>query len=442
MSIEVSEVFLQGSCDAMIMAWNLVDAVNKSQYFLDPVVVINGVKIPRILFVDDMLEIIKSFAELKISNVGNEVFERTNRVELKPCKCKAICKNCIPEETELDGAPLEIVDEHKYVGTIVSKEGRKSDMLKRVKDCKGVLNEVVEVSKTTGVSELRMRYVRMLINACFKSKFKHGCQVWDGFTKAEETTINKLTPDTLKRTLEVPRSTPKSAVVHETGVVDMDLEVAMERVLLAVHVRKMDSSRIAKQLFDSMYMKKIPGFCTLLDEALNLLGVYGLEHFDNISNEREAIKDILTKIQHNRLVEEMLRLTKTDALLLNFDYNGKMKDYLLKLPFHEAKMIFLIRSRMFPTKANFPGRWSQSDVCPFCCGIETDEHLFKCCGYMDLHEGQIEYRDFITLDCSMEKLGNSARRLMRIYDRLNMVNEDKLLNSCDAGSKGEESFAE
>ena len=78
MSIEVSEVFLQGSCDAMIMAWNLVDAVNKSQYFLDPVVVINGVKIPRILFVDDMLEIIKSFAELKISNVGNEVFERTN----------------------------------------------------------------------------------------------------------------------------------------------------------------------------------------------------------------------------------------------------------------------------------------------------------------------------------------------------------------------------
>ena len=97
---------------------------------------------------------------------------------------------------------------------------------------------------------------------------------------------------------------------------------------------------------------------------------------------------------------------------------------------------------MFPTKANFPGRWSQSDVCPFCCGIETDEHLFKCCGYMDLHEGQIEYRDFITLDCSMEKLGNSARRLMKIYDRLNMVNEDKLLNSCDAGSKGEESFAE
>ena len=250
----------------------------------------------------------------------------------------------------------------------------------------------------------------------------------------EETKINKLTPDTLKRTLEVPRSTPKSAVVHETGVVDMDLEIAMERVLLAVHVRKMDSSRIAKQLFDSMYLKKIPGFCTLVDEALDLLGINGLEFFDKISNERETIKDILIKIQHNRLVEEMLKLTKTDAMLLNFDYNGKMKDYLLKLPFHEAKMIFLIRTRMFPTKANFPGRWSKSDMCPFCCGIESDEHLFKCCGYMDLHEGQVEYRDFIKLDCSMEKLKNGARKLMKIYDRLNMVNEDKLFKIGDDGA--------
>ena len=73
-------------------------------------------------------------------------------------------------------------------------------------------------------------------------------------------------------------------------------------------------------------------------------------------------------------------------------------------------------------------------MCPFCCGIESDEHLFKCCGYMDLHEGQVEYRDFIKLDCSMEKLKNGARKLMKIYDRLNMVNEDKLFKIGDDGA--------
>ena len=41
-------------------------------------------------------------------------------------------------------------------------------------------------------------YVRMLINACFKSKFKHGCQVWDGFTKAEETKLDAFHRKQLK----------------------------------------------------------------------------------------------------------------------------------------------------------------------------------------------------------------------------------------------------
>ena len=48
---------------------------------------------------------------------------------------------------------------------------------------------------------------------------------------------------------------------------------------------------------------------------------------------------------------------------------------------------------------------------------------------MDLHEGQVEYRDFIKLDCDTEKLRNAARRLIKIYGRLTLVNEDKLLNS-------------
>ena len=376
----------------MIMAWNLVDAVNKSGYFLDPVVVINGVKIPRILYVDDMLEILKSFAEMKVSNVGNESFERANRIEFKPCKCKAICKNCVPEHTELDGVKLEVVDEHKYVGTIVGADGRKSDMAKRVCDCKGVLNEIAEVCKTTGVSEIRMIYIRMLLNACFKAKFKHGCEVWDKLKNSDRSTVNKLIPDTLKRIFEVPKSTPAAAIIHESGVVDLDLEIAMEQVLLAVEVRKMDDNRVVKQLFESMYTKRIPGYCTLVEEGLKMFGIDDIGYFDGVNDERKLLKERMVKVQHNRLSEEMLKLSKTDGLLLNFSYDGKMKDYLLQLPFHESKMIFLIRSRMFPTKANFPGRWSSSNLCPYCCEVETDEHLFGCCGYMDIHQGEIDYK--------------------------------------------------
>ena len=35
--LTVNEVFLQGFCDAMIMAWNLIDAINKGDDVVDHV---------------------------------------------------------------------------------------------------------------------------------------------------------------------------------------------------------------------------------------------------------------------------------------------------------------------------------------------------------------------------------------------------------------------
>ena len=79
----------------------------------------------------------------------------------------------------------------------------------------------------------------MLVNSCFIRKFKHGCEVWDKLTKTETSILNKLIPDTFKRILEVPKSTPTWAVIHELGIVDLDLEIEMERILLANEVKKM-----------------------------------------------------------------------------------------------------------------------------------------------------------------------------------------------------------
>ena len=57
--IDVKEVFVQGSSDAMLMAWNLVDSVNKDirgPFSCEPVFYVEGIKIPRLGFVDDLLE--------------------------------------------------------------------------------------------------------------------------------------------------------------------------------------------------------------------------------------------------------------------------------------------------------------------------------------------------------------------------------------------------
>ena len=93
-------------------------------------------------------------------------------------------------------------------------------------------------------------------------------------------------------------------------------------------------------------------------------------------------------------------------------------------------MVFMIRSRMFPTKANFQHRWSESILCIYCCNVDTDEHLFNCCGYMDLiHDSNINYAMFWNMDVPMDLLSVGAKTLLHIHDRLVTLHEDKELNA-------------
>ena len=157
----MNEVFVQGSRDAMLMAWNLVDSINKGESDVyDPVFIVDGIAIPRILFVDDILEMTRSVLDTIINTVSNEVFEKQNRFDFKPSKCKTMGINCAEElNITLNGVLLEEVEEHKYVGTIVSKRGRESDFKQRVKDCNGVLNEIVEVCNNSGIGGIRLKFV-------------------------------------------------------------------------------------------------------------------------------------------------------------------------------------------------------------------------------------------------------------------------------------------
>ena len=53
----------------------------------------------------------------------------------------------------------------------------------------------------------------------------------------------------------------------------------------------------------------------------------------------------------------------------------------------------MMRYRMIPTKANFPGRWCGT-LCNVCNFEDTDEHLFHCPGYQDLLHDGVYYKMF------------------------------------------------
>ena len=424
-------MFNQGSSDAMLMAWNLVDSLNKKEpesLTFDPVCCVEGVEIPRLGFVDDLLELTRSIAETEISCVNDEVFEKQHCLLFKQIKCKVILMNLVIESGKtitLNGEELEIVDEQKYLGTLVSKYGRTSDIHKRIKDCKGVLNEIVEICKTEAIGPYRFKYMFTLITSCFMLKFEHGCEVWDTLSKKDAHTISNLIPNAVKRMLELPRSTPTNAVIHDFGLTDMVKEIELEKMLLTINVLEMDDSRIVKRLLSSMMDKDVPGFCSQVKEIFKKYDISVIDLL-GVTNRRKIVKEKVIENEKKQLLKTMMLGSKTDAILTNFCYNGKILPYLVDLPFSESRMIFIFRGRMFPTRVNFAGRWASDLNCVYCGKMDTDEHLFTCWGFTDLLEGEnIHHELFYKLDVPMEVLSVGARVLTKMYERLLLVQEDK-----------------
>ena len=422
--ISVHNVFVQGSSDAALMAWNHMDTFNKKEKDLwSKRCIIHGVDLDALTFVDDIFEVMKTQYDLLLSSARSEVFQNETRLNFKPPKCKIMVmyqKEDIADD--IGGTKLLLVAEHEYLGTVISDDGsRNKEINRRISDAKSVSNEIVQILKTTELSKVRLRYVNMLSNACLDSKVKYGCAVWNKLNSCQTKNINELKVRLVKRVLELPFSTPSSAIKYDFGITDLDLDCYMEKIILAYGVLSEES--LGSTLLREMMKKNVPGFCVELKEALQIMNLN--ERSELLLKDgkkiREALKKKIVLIQKERLVEKMMSESKSDGILLNnFKFDGRAKKYLIDLPFEEARVVFMLRSRMFPTKDNFKSRWGTE--CEFCCSVESDVHLFSCVGYRDLLS-EVHYDMFMNLNVSTEELSVGAKKLLKVKERLELFNK-------------------
>ena len=431
------EVFVQGSCDAVLMAWPIMDAESKKVN--DPFTTdccIDGIPINKLSFVDDMIEFNKSEKSVNERSISNEIFEKKSRLNYKVSKCKIIAMNVKKLGVlYLDGEEMEVVTQHVYLGSIITKDGQRvKDMQARIKKGNSVANEIVQICKETVLSKIRLRYVNLLVCSCLDSTVKYGCALWDVVgNKKASIDLNKMKPSLLKRVLQLPNSTPSDAVLYEFGMNDLSLDILMEKVILAVETlsRVDEIERLAKKLLTSLLAKNVPGFCSELQEACSLLGV-SLSDLIGEKDVRKLLKMKVVKIQAEELYKRMMLSSKMDGILLNgFQFSGKPKKYLSELDFDEARVVFMVRYRMLPSKSNFPGRWSGT-ACKICGFDDTDAHLFHCPGYQDLIPENVTYDMFWNNEVlnDTERLRHAAGAALGIVERLEEIQNMDFKKCC------------
>ena len=343
--IDVENVFLQGSCDAVLVAWPLMDADSKrkgdvfsSDFFVE------GIPINRMSFVDDLFGLEGSVAISNESSVTYEVFEKKTRLRFKVPKCKVMFMNCKRKrEVIMNGEVLEDVKDHVYLGTIISSNGERfADMNDRISKSNSVANEIVQICKTPELSSICLRYVKLLISSCLDSKVKFGCALWNVTKfKSSGEKLNRIKPSWLKRVLQVPTSTPSDAVLYEFGINDLILDVLMEKVILAVDTLNCDENRISRRILEAMMVKNVPGFCTELKEACTILDV-SLDKLICRSDLRRFLKKKVVGIQAAELLKRMMVSSKMDKVIFSgFCFDGSMMRYLDELNLKHDRAIFM-----------------------------------------------------------------------------------------------------
>ena len=134
--------------------------------------------------------------------------------------------------------------------------------------------------------------------------------------------LDKIKPNLIKSVLELPTSTPSIAIQYEFGIIDLSIDVLMEKVIVAVETLNRDENRISKKLLEALMKKNVDGFCTELSQACSILNVE-LDKVLNAVNVRKYLKRAVTKLQSHILLRKMMLSSKTDmALLAGFSFHG------------------------------------------------------------------------------------------------------------------------
>ena len=103
---------------------------------------------------------------------------------------------------DIGNKELVKVENHEYLGTIVSENGSRNEEVKsRINETRAVCNEIVQILKSTELSQVRLIYVMMLSNACVDGKVKYGCAVWNELNRCMANELNDLKVKLLKRVL-------------------------------------------------------------------------------------------------------------------------------------------------------------------------------------------------------------------------------------------------
>ena len=345
--INIKDSLRQGGVLAVLQYGIMMDQINQAIKDKNLGIKIEDteIKIPSLLWVDDVMVIAESIEELQqMLNVINEIaaeyhieFGMPKSNILKIGKEEAITLMPLGEQA------MTQTNNYKYLGFNITNKNKLNKHLEATKSkVEGAFQKILTVAGDANFKQIELSTIWKLIEAEITAIALNTAETWEP-TKEENKKHNQILDNIIKRVLKVSKSTPREALYIETGLTDLSTKRIQNRINMEHRVNK-KGSETTKTAMNAQIRKGWMETTTNLKTTLNIQ-----------NDTKQHIKEQTNKYFKQITVTEAANKSKVQFLLNGKHQTwqpGKREKYLDNLTRNKASAIFKARTRMFPAKNN------------------------------------------------------------------------------------------
>ena len=252
--MEVEELVMQGESISSILCTSSMDKISQ-ECKKEPYKYRNEVEIPKLGFVDDMIDVQVCGEKSKELNeyTNEEINKRRLQCHRDKChrmnigkekECQSLfIESWMEENTYVDGkvvlndihegkTSINTTDEQLYLGEILASNGsNEKNIQAKIAKGKGVINEIIFILNNAHFGSYHFQAFMLMRDSLFISVITNQSEVWINTTEKDLTHLETLDANLISRALQSNSKTSKCIMLLELGLKPIRFYIMQKRMM-------------------------------------------------------------------------------------------------------------------------------------------------------------------------------------------------------------------
>ena len=321
---------------------------------------------------------------------------------------------------KLHGTVMPEVKEEKYLGDIVSCDGKNTKNIRnRISKGLGAINQIFNILKSVYLGRHYFEVALLLRQSLLLSKILTNAEIWYNLRPSEICELESMDKSFFQKLLKVPQSTPSEAFFLELGVLPIGTIIKFRRICYLHNVLKRKKSSMLYRFFITQWLKPCRGDWVLQVQR-DLQDFQIVMDLDEISSySKDSFKRLVKSRGEAYTFAELSKIQALHSKLKNLNYvDISIRQYFQdeNLTVDEKITVFKYRTRMAKYGNNFKQGKSVVQKCPVCLShIDNQELSFHCSFILKKIEITNTYED-IFIEAIDKNLAETLTKIDQIRD--------------------------